>query len=93
MAKCDEAYDFAMTCNQPIAMVQSLKLKAQLAGLLIERIRVERVDLTAALDDARNRAKARIINVPSEHELLSIVPSKAPNNDQSMPEMIQHVDK
>lgn len=72
MRSVDKAIDFAYDKGNSMAVMKGLELKAKLAGLLIERIQVESVDLTAALEAARARAHARIVNIPQESTLRSI---------------------
>lgn len=72
MRETDRALDFAYEQGHAMAVVKCLEHRARLAGLLIERIQVESVDLTAALEAARARAQARLINVPPAPELVRI---------------------
>lgn len=72
MDECNAAIAFARQNRNAMAMMKGLELKAKLAGLLIERIHVEAVDLTKALAEAKERAAQRVklVNVPPVQELL-----------------------
>lgn len=89
MVECDQACSFAYEKGNAMALVKALELKAKLAGLLIERIQVETVDLTAALNAARERAEARVklVNVPPTPALIEAresVPVLTPSMKESV---------
>ena len=56
MADCDEAAAFAIKLKNPMSLVKARELKSKLAGLLIERVEQVTIDLTGALEAARQHA-------------------------------------
>lgn len=59
MIETDHAIEFAREKGNAMAIVKAVELRCKLSGLLIERIHVEKVDLTEAL----RQADLRIIDV------------------------------
>lgn len=58
---CDTAAAFATEHKNPNALVKAYELKSKLSGLLIERVEVRTVSLKEALEAAKMRASARVV--------------------------------
>ncbi|MDH4188262.1 MAG: hypothetical protein OEV08_14825 [Nitrospira sp.] len=61
MEEAQRVIEFAKQHKNPMAYFKAVELRARLSGLLIERVHVEKVDLSAALAEAR----ARVLDLPA----------------------------
>src|SRR6476646_10621062 len=70
----DKAIEFAYQRGNPMSIAKLLTLKAELYGLLVQRIEVVPLDLAGALEEAKNR----IINITPH---LSLPPDGSDGRD------------
>lgn len=75
MEEAQEVIEFAKQNKNAMAYFKAVEHRAKLSGLLVDRIAVETVDLTGALEAARLRAvTARVIGQPTL-TILPVLPS------------------
>jgi hypothetical protein len=60
MQEASDAMVFAKERQNPMAYVKAVELRSKLSGLLIDRVQVEKIDITKALSEAQ----ARVVEVP-----------------------------
>ena len=58
-ADLQEAVEFAKEHKSPMAVVRSYELMAKLAGLMVDRVQIESIDLAGAMAEARKRSPLR----------------------------------
>lgn len=63
MAEAQDVINFARAQKNSMAYCKAVELRAKLSGLLVERVELGTLDLRAALDQARSRVLARVVNV------------------------------
>jgi hypothetical protein len=60
MQEANEVIEFAKKKGNAMAYCKAVELRAKLSGLLIDRVQVEKIDITKALSEAQ----ARVVEVP-----------------------------
>lgn len=76
MQEAQDAANFAKLHKNSMAYVKAVELRSKLSGLLIDRVQVEKIDITAALLEAQ----ARVIDFPKLE-----LPSPSGDPDSSEP--------
>lgn len=69
---CDRAAEFSRANKNSMALVKACELKSKLAGLLVERVETVNVNISAALAEARLRARLRAVPtlIASDEDLV-----------------------
>lgn len=68
-----EVIDFAKEKGNAMAYFKAVEHRAKLSGLLVERVQVSSVDITAALDEAQARVEVHVIpHIDIQPRIISV---------------------
>ena len=65
MGEAKDAMEFAHKQKNAMAYCKAVELRSKLSGLLIDRVHIEKVDVSGALREAEDRVQAIVIDVPA----------------------------